>query len=41
MSRPEVPRTVVDWGAPLSQTSAPLRTLFTGYLVVIGLGLLM
>jgi len=41
MSGPEVPRPVVDWGAPLSQTARPLRTLFTGYLVVIGLGLLM
>ncbi len=31
----------VRWGAPLSQADPALRALFTGYLVVIGLGLLM
>ncbi len=41
MSSQDPRRPVVDWGAPLSQSSTPLRTLFTGYLVVIGLGLMM
>jgi hypothetical protein len=31
----------IPWGAPLSQTDPALRALFTGYLLVIGLGLLM
>lgn len=29
------------WGAPLSETDLAVRALFTGYLVVIGIGLLM
>jgi hypothetical protein len=32
---------VINWGAPLSRIDLPLRTLFTGYLIVIGLGLMM
>ncbi len=34
-------KTVIQWGAPLSRIDLPLRTLFTGYLVVIAMGLLM
>ena len=37
--RPDV--TGRRWGLPLSQIDPALRTLFTGYLVVIGIGLLM
>ena len=29
------------WGPPLSQIDPALRALFTGYLIVIGIGLLM
>ena len=31
----------VGWGGPLSRTDPALRALFTGYLLVIGIGLLM
>ena len=41
MASPVEPRPVVQWGAPLSRAALPVRTLFTGYLLVIGLGLMM
>ncbi len=41
MARPDPKHTVVNWGAPLGRLDLPLRTLFTGYLVVIAVGLMM
>ncbi len=34
-------QSVIQWGAPLASTDPALRALFTGYLLVIGIGLLM
>ena len=45
MEEPPVPSTTVRrsirWGAPLAETDPALRALFTGYLLVMGVGLLM
>ena len=41
MASPGDPVVVPPWGIPLSKVGLPLRTLFTGYLLVIGVGLLM
>ena len=34
-------QSAIQWGAPLASTDPALRALFTGYLLVIGIGLLM